>query len=98
MLGEIESSSRKDYDALVEVCDCWLRKCRDDKVTPSWRIVAEILSLSGQCQLPHDLLEVYKTCKNCYNYSCIVLVLITANDHVFIDIHSKFSCKNLFAR
>ena len=40
-LDEIESSYEKDYDALVEVCDCWLRKYRDDKVTPSWRIVSK---------------------------------------------------------
>ena len=95
VLGEIESSCEKDYDALVEVCDRWLRKCRDEKVTPSWRIVAEILSLIGQYQLSHDLLDVYKTGKNCYIFSCIVLVSITANDLDFIDIHSKISSKNL---
>ena len=63
VLDEIESSCEKAYDALVEVCDQWLRKCRDEKITPSWRIVAEILSLIGQYQLSHDLLEVYKTGK-----------------------------------
>jgi len=44
--------------------DHWLRKCKDEKVKPSWRIVAEILSSIGQYQLSHDLLEVYKTGKN----------------------------------
>ena len=28
MTDAIESSSLKAYDALVEVCDYWLRKCR----------------------------------------------------------------------
>ena len=63
MLDAVESSSLKAYDALVEVCDYWLRKCKEDKITPTWRIVAEILSLIGQYQLSHDLLEVYKTGK-----------------------------------
>jgi len=60
-LDAIESNSLKNYDALVEVCDNWLRKCREENITPTWRIVAEILSLIGQYQLSHDLLEVYKT-------------------------------------
>jgi len=64
-LDEIESSCEKAYDALVEVCDQWLRKCQEEKITPSWRIVAEILSLIGQNQLSQDLLEVYKTGKSC---------------------------------
>ena len=61
MLEAIESSSLKAYDALVEVCDYWLRKCKEEKITPTWRIVAEILYLIGQYQLSHELLEVYKT-------------------------------------
>ena len=47
MQDAIESSSLKAYDALVEVCDYWLRKCKEEKITLTWRIVAEILSLIG---------------------------------------------------
>ena len=74
VLDQIEASCEKAYDALVEVCDHWLRKCRDEKVTPSWRIVAEILSLIGQYKLSQDLLKVYKTGKHYSNFSCITLV------------------------
>ena len=54
MLGAIESSSLKAYDALVKKCI--------EKNTHTGTIVAEILSLIGQ-QLSKDLLEVYKTGK-----------------------------------
>ena len=79
VLDEIESSCEKAYDALVEVCDHWLRMCKDEKITPSWRIVAEILSLIGQYQLSHDLLEVYKTGKNCF---ILLIVLFTKQQHL----------------
>ena len=43
------------------VCDHRLKKCRYEKIIPSWRIIAsKIASLIGQHQLSHDLLKVNK--------------------------------------
>ncbi len=63
LLDQIESSTANPHDGLVEVCDAWLRKCRDNDVTLTWKHVAEALSLIGQKQLSHDIMQVYTTGK-----------------------------------
>ncbi len=61
LLDKIESSAAVPYDGLVEVCDAWLRKYKDDQLTLTWRNVAEALSLVGQEQLSQDIMKVYTT-------------------------------------
>ncbi len=58
-LNTIVSECVSPYNALMEVCDLWLEKCRNEEVVPTWHAVAEILDLIGEEKLSKSLLEVY---------------------------------------
>ena len=66
VIDQIESSVAIPYDGLVEVCDAWLRKCRDNDWTLTWRTVSEVLTLMGQHKLSHGISQVYVTGKLLY--------------------------------
>ncbi len=54
LLDQIESSVVVPHDGLVEVCNAWLRKCEDDGVTLTWKMVADILATMGHQDLSFD--------------------------------------------
>ena len=60
-LDNISASTKEPYDALVEVCDLWLQSCKARKIPPTWRLVAEILTVMGQDELSKGILKVYET-------------------------------------
>ncbi len=60
-LNKIEAHTAEPFDKLVEVCDYWLKKCRNEDVPLTWKAVADILTLIGQEQLSCDIVEVYVT-------------------------------------
>lgn len=62
-LDSILTKYTSPYNALMEVCDLWLKKCRDEEVVPTWHAVAEILDLIGETKLSKDMLEIYSTGK-----------------------------------
>ena len=63
-LNKIVSKVAAPYDGLVEVCDLWLKKCAMDQTPPTWRAVAEIVSLIGNDVMADALLKVYTTGKS----------------------------------
>ena len=63
LLDQIESSAAVPYDGLVEVCDAWLRKYRDNDWIITWSNVAEAVRSLGEHQLSHSIMEVYSSGK-----------------------------------
>ena len=48
-------------EGMVEVCDLWMQKCWQKKVTPSWSGVAEILTHIGRKDWAKEIVKVYTT-------------------------------------
>ena len=48
-------------EGMVEVCDIWMQKCWQQKVTPSWSGVAEILIPIGRKYWAKKIVKVYTT-------------------------------------
>ena len=62
-LDAISANTEESYDALVEVCDVWLKSCVAKKIRPTWHLVAEMLTVIGQADLSNKILQVYETGK-----------------------------------
>ena len=45
-------------EVMVEVCELWMQKCWQKKVTPSWSGVAEILTRIGRKDLAKQIVKV----------------------------------------
>ncbi len=58
-LNMIVAECTTPYNAIMQVCQLWFEKCRNEEVIPTWKAIAEILDLIGETKLSKEVLEVY---------------------------------------
>lgn len=50
-----------DYEALVEVCDWWIKWLYEKNSQATWRVISKALKRIGYPNLAKEVMEIYKT-------------------------------------
>ena len=51
----IGSHCQSDFDSLVEVCDTWLNRLKDENTPPTWQVIVSALDEAGATELSEEL-------------------------------------------